>query len=404
MTAVTARPDERLLHPISTPELERRWTAARRIMGEAGLDAIVAQSVNNQSGCGYFRWLTDNPNAGSNPQTVIFPADGLMTVVQQGPFGRERATDGKTAPDRGIGKRVFSPSYPSVQYTGGYDADLVAKEIGKAGFKKIGIACPATWYHSFGARLADRLKGMTIEDCTDAFDRVKSVKSAEEIEIVRRCCAIQDEVMRRVAGHIKPGMRDFEVYAWAQYQCQLLGSEGGLFLGSSGTPTGDPAAYRPRSQMGREIRKGDTFMLLVENSGPGGYYSEIARPFIFGKAPQYMKDLIGLIVEAQGATVGRLRPGASFPEILAAHNAFMRGRQKPEEQRLYSHSQGYDLVERPLVRHDETGMKVEANMYFACHPEVNTPKEFMTICDNFLVKADGTQERLHQTPQECFEL
>jgi len=404
MAAVTARNDERLLHPISTAELERRWRAARRIMDDAGLEAIIAQSVNNQSGCGYFRWLTDNPNPGSNPQTVIFPAEGPMTVVQQGPSGRERVADGKTAPDRGIGKRLFSPSYPSVQYTGGYDADIVAREITKAGFRKIGIACPATWYHTFGARLADRLGDVTIEDCTDAFDRVKSVKSAEEIEIVRRSCAIQDEVMRRVAEHIKPGMRDFEVYAWAQYQCQLLGSEGGLFLGSSGTLTGEPAAYRPRSQMGREIRKGDTFMLLVENSGPGGYYTEIARPFILGKAPQYMKDLIGLIVEAQQATVRRLTPGASFPEIFAAHNAFMRGRQKHEEERLYSHSQGYDLVERPLVRHDETGMKVEANMYFACHPEVNTPKEFMTICDNFLVKADGTQERLHRTPQECFEL
>ena len=154
--------NERVLHPISTAELERRWTAARRIMRDAGLDAIIAQSVNNQSGCGYFRWLTDNPNPGSNPQTVIFPADGLMTIVQQGPSGRERATDGVTAPDRGVGKRVFSPSYPSVQYTGGYDADIVATEIRTAGFRRIGFACPATWYHTFGSRLADQLEGIAL--------------------------------------------------------------------------------------------------------------------------------------------------------------------------------------------------------------------------------------------------
>ncbi|MCC6472491.1 MAG: aminopeptidase P family protein [Burkholderiales bacterium] len=404
MAAVMEKKNERLLHPISTAELERRWSAARKIMRAAGLECIVAQSVNNQSGCGYFRWLTDNPNAGSNPQTVIFPVEGPMTIVQQGAWGRERASDGKAAPDRGVGKRVFSPSYPSVQHTGFYDADIVAGEIRKAGFAKVGIACPATWYHSFGARLAEQMKGVSIEDCTDAIDRVKSVKSAEEIEIVRRTCAMQDEVMRRVTEFIKPGMKDFEVYAYAQYQGQLMGSEGGIFLGSSGTLDGEPAAYRPRSQMGREIRKGDAFMLLVENSGPGGYYAEIARPFIFGKAPQHMKDLVRLIVEAQQATVKRLVPGASFPEIFAAHNALMRSRGKHEEERLYAHSQGYDLVERPLVRHDETAMKVEANMVFACHPEVNTPREFMTICDDFLVKADGTQERLHRTPQEYFEL
>ena len=48
-----------------------------------------------------------------------------------------------------------------------------------------------------------------------------------------------------------------------------------------------------------EIKKGDVFMLLVENSGPGGYYTEIARPFCLGKAPQALKDLTSLIVEAQ---------------------------------------------------------------------------------------------------------
>jgi Xaa-Pro aminopeptidase len=82
----------------------------------------------------------------------------------------------------------------------------------------------------------------------------------------------------------------------------------------------------------------------------------------------------------------------------------MKSKGKHAEERLYSHSQGYDLVERPLVRHDETRMKVEANMYFACHPEVNTPKLFMTICDDFLVKADGTQEHLHKYPQAYTEL
>ena len=43
-------------------------------------------------------------------------------------------------------------------------------------------------------------------------------------------------------------------------------------------------------------------------------------------------------------------------------------------------------------------------MVFACHPEVNTPQEFMTICDDFLVKPDGTQERLHKFPQAYIEL
>jgi Xaa-Pro aminopeptidase len=397
--------DERLLNPISTAELQRRWGLARKFMKELGIDALVAQSVNAQSGCGYFRWFTDIANGGSNPNTVIFPVEGLMTVCGQGKMGGERKMDGKTAPNRGIGKRVFTPSYPSLQYTGTYDSELVAKELKSMGVKKVGFACPATMYHTFGKDLEQRLAaaGVEVIDCTDAMDKVKCVKSAEEIEIVRRTCEMQDEVMRRVAKHIKPGMKDFEVYAYAQYQGQLLGSENGIFLGSSATPP-EPAAYRPRSQLGREIKKGDTFILLVENSGPGGYYTEIARPFVLGKATQQMKDLVSLINEAQANTVKRLKPGAAFPDIIKAHNEFMTSHGKHPEERIHCHGQGYDLVERPLCRHDEVGMKVEANMYFACHPEVATPQEFMTICDNFLIKPDGTQERLHKYPQEYTEL
>ena len=39
----------------------------------------------------------------------------------------------------------------------------------------------------------------------------------------------------------------------------------------------------------------------------------------------------------------------------------------PPELRLYGHSQGYDLVERPLLRDDET-MPLAANMNMAVHP------------------------------------
>jgi Xaa-Pro aminopeptidase len=279
----------------------------------------------------------------------------------------------------------------------------VASEIQKGGYKKVGLVCPATMYLSFGQQLAELLKGVTLVNATDPIDRVKIIKSPEEIEIVRRTCAMQDEVMKRVAEHIRPGMKDFEVYAYAQYQGQLLGSEQGIFLGSSATPP-EPATYRGRSYMGREIKKGDAYMLLVENSGPGGFYCEIARPFFLGKAPQQLKDLAALIVEAQHNTAKLLKPGASFPAIWDAHNAFMKSHGKHEEERIHTHGQGYDLVERPLVRHDETKMNVEANTYFACHPEVATPEEFMTICDNYLVKADGTQERLHKTPQQYFEI
>ncbi len=60
----------------------------------------------------------------------------------------------------------------------------------------------------------------------------------------------------------------------------------------------------------------------------------------------------------------------------------------PPELRLYAHGQGYDLVERPLMRADET-MSIEADMNFAVHPSYETPSLFAVICDNYLIGLDG---------------
>jgi hypothetical protein len=47
--------------------------------------------------------------------------------------------------------------------------------------------------------------------------------------------------------------------------------------------------------------------------------------------------------------------------LIRAHNAFLREKGWPEETRLYAHGQGYELVERPAIREDET-MEIKANM------------------------------------------
>ena len=80
-----AQTDERLCDPVSMTELERRWAAVRALMRENGFDALVIQGMNNMAAtCGYFRWFTGISAPGSYAQTVIFPRDGLMTLVCHG--------------------------------------------------------------------------------------------------------------------------------------------------------------------------------------------------------------------------------------------------------------------------------------------------------------------------------
>jgi Xaa-Pro aminopeptidase len=395
-------PDERICNPISLGELERRWKAVRAAMAGAGLDALVVQGFCNQAGTGgYFRWFTGVSPIGSYPQTVIFPRDGLTTLVCHGPIHGESELKGEDPTLPGIGRRLTTPMFPAIGYSIAYDAELAAREIERGRLRAVGFVGLNQMLHGSVAALEKCLGGVAVRDATDLVDPIKAVKSAEEIGFIRRTAAMQDEVLKRALAHIRPGMKDFEAMAFSQYQGQLLGSETGYFLGSS-SPPGRPAFIRPRPQQGREMRAGDVLFWQAENTGPGGFFVHMGRVVVFGKAPQELVDAWGMAVEAQDFTLGLLKPGASCRDVFAQYQAYLRARNLPEETRLHCHGQGYDVVERPLIRDDEA-MTLEPGMNIGIHPSWATQRYFVTVCDNFLIHADGAQ-RLHKTPREIIEL
>jgi len=395
--------ESRICNPISPGELERRWAAARVVMRDAGVDALVLQNSNDWLG-GYVRWFAGAPANNAYPRSIVFPADGLMSSVGQGPFGGVAELDGRDALAFGVGRQLFTPSYVSAAYTAQYDAELVLAEIRRLGCRSVGLVAPAAMYHGFGKKVETDLAaaGVRVSDLTDQVDLLKAIKSDEEQGLIRKTAAMQDEVLARLRQWIRPGLKEFEVAAYAQYCGQQLGSEQGIFIGSS-APAGQAAMFRPRWQQGRELRRGDTLTLLIENNGAGGFFAELSRPIVLGKASQEQQDLWAELLAAQRHTLALLRPGASCREIFAGYNAYLRQKKLPEERRLHCHGQGYDMVERPLVRDDES-MAIATGMCMVVHPGVKNARQFMTIVDNYLIGAGGPGECLHNSPKAIIEI
>jgi Xaa-Pro aminopeptidase len=391
----------RVVNSVSAEELQRRWAAVRAVMLKRGIDALVVQNSSDWVG-GYIRWFSNQPATNGYPSSVVFPLEGGISLIEQGPFGGLRQSSPAEAAVSGIARRLTTPSYPSVVYSGGYDADIAAAELARLGAKRVGFVAPASMYHSFGRHLSEHLQGSELVDATDFVDRIKAVKSAEERAMIRQVAAMQDEVMLRVKEHIRPGQRDFEIAAFAQYVGQLLGSEQGIFLCSS-APWGQAASFRPRSMQGRTLERGDIYSLLVENNGAGGYYTELSRIFVLGAAPQELLEAHAAVIDAQRFALSLLKPGAYAKDIFAQHNAYLRERHLPQERRLSVHGMGYDMVERPLIRNDED-MMIEENMAIVCHPGILNARMFVHNTDVYLIEATGPSECLHSTPKQIFEI
>jgi len=395
--------DDRACLPVPLEELQRRWVAVRSAMRERQLDALVVQNSNDWLG-GYVRWLTGSPATNAYPRSLVFPLEGLMSTVGQGAFDSVLEPNGADPAFPGVGRQLHTPSYVSAAGTAGYDAELVLGEVSRLGCRRVAMVAPAAMYFGFGTRLAEGLRsaGIAASDATAFVDDLKAIKSPYEQQRIAATAAMQDEVLRQVCRFIRPGLREFEVAAYAQYIGQTLGSEQGIFIGSSAGP-GQPAMFRPRSQQGRTLSRGDTLTLLIENNGPGGYYTELLRPIFLGRAAAEHRDAWALLLEAQRFTLDRLKPGAACREIFAEYNAWLRARGQGEERRLHCHGQGYDMVERPLVRHDES-MSLHPGMNIVVHPACKSPGVFMTVVDNYLIGPAGPGECLHHSPKTLIEL
>jgi Xaa-Pro aminopeptidase len=395
--------NQRICDPISTAELERRWKAVRAEMSLTGLDALLIEGANNLVGGGsYCRWFTGLAPSTSYPHTVIFPAQGLMTLITHGPAGAQTELGGANPSFPGIGRRMSAPHFPTVGYSGRHEVAAAVRAIRECGFKTIGLVGANGMYYGFLAGLRQQLADIEFVDADPIVDPIRAVKSAEEIAFIRQTAAIQDRVLEKIGEHVKPGMKDFEVLAYAQYVGQLLGSATGYYLGSSAAP-GTPALIRSRDEQGRTIQKGDVMYWQAESSGPGGYFVHVGRPFVLGKAPSEVVDGFNAVLEAQRHTVELLKPGISGRDVLDKYNAYMRSRGLPEERRVHCHCQGYTTVERPIASESES-MAFGPDMNIGIHPSIGTDRMFVTVCDNFLMKHDGTLERLHQIPQEIIEL
>lgn len=391
----------RIVNAVSITELQRRWKAVREAMKINGIDALVLQNSSDWIG-GYVRWFSNQPATNGYPNTVIFHATEGMVLVEQGPFGGGRACTSAEIESTGVAWRLTTPSYASVFYSGAYDAEIVIKQLSRLGAKRVGMVAPSAMYHSFGQHLRDHFSADTLVDATDLVDRIKAIKSPEERDLLRQVAAMQDIVMARVCDFIRPGMRDFEIAAFAQYQGQLLGSEQGIFLCSS-AQAGQAASFRSRSMQGRTLQEGDVYSLLIENNGAGGYYAEVSRIFVLGRASQELRDAHASVLAAQRFALDLLKPGVACADIFAQHNAWLREHGMNEERRISIHGMGYDMVERPLIRNDEP-MSIEEHMAIVVHPGILNQRMFVHNTELYLIESDGPGPCLHKTPREIVEL
>lgn len=302
---------------------------------------------------------------------------------------------------RGIREKIAVPYFRAFHYTNSLDAEEIVKVLRKRKDKRVGLInlglIPAATY----LYLKEQLSEVEWVDATDLVDEIKAIKSADEIQFIRKAVRIQDMVCEAMPTILRPGKYEYEIRSEITRILTDLGSEEQWIMIGSEKP-GIRTGQFPTFFQNRQIEKGDQVLIMIEVNGPGGYYGELGRTWSLGEPPKELLRLWEVALEAQRRAADLLKPGAKPGDLYHANNDFLVSKGFKGEGRLFGHGQGYDLVERPALRPEET-MLLKAGMLVALHPIAFNDQAYAFCCDNYLINEAGA-ELLHKTPQEIIVL
>jgi Xaa-Pro aminopeptidase len=342
--------------------------------------------------------MTDMP-VHSYSTTLIIPAESEMILINHG-------SDNDNAPVpssiRNVEKLIMKPYCQPFGCTDGLSAETAVKEIKAKGFKKIGFIMKQLISMDFGEYLKNNLQGVDFVDFTKQFSEIKAVKSEEEWILAESCVRAHEHLIDTVPSLLRPGRMEYEILADLEHRSRYMGCDyiGNIAVGSA--PSGKAAAFFQNFAANRRIEPGDTVTVIIEVSGPGGIYGELARTYCLGEPNKSLLDLFEIAKLSQHAVAAAMKPGVTGKYLNKVFNDFVAPYGIPGNGRFVGHSQGYDMMESPAVCPAED-MTVKEDMFFAIHPELFRNGEFSICCDNFRVTKNGAV-RLTGTEQEIIRV
>jgi Xaa-Pro aminopeptidase len=142
-------------------------------------------------------------------------------------------------------------------------------------------------------------------------EELRMVKSAPEIAAIRKACGIADETFVRMLEELRPGVTERELAARLDLELATRGAEGPSF--ETIVAFGERAAL-PHARPGqRELRRGDV-VLFDYGAVADGYVSDISRTVAYGEPAAEMREIYGIVLDAQAAAIGGIGPGMTGPE------------------------------------------------------------------------------------------
>ena len=158
-----------------------------------------------------------------------------------------------------------------------------------------------------------------LRDLREPLDRMRLIKDAHELQIMRRAANIT------AAGHVRamrasrPGLAEYELEAELSYEFRKRGADGHSY---SPIVAGGANACVLHYVENDKLLADNTLVLIDAGCELAGYAADITRTFpVNGRFADPQRDAYEIVLAAQAAAIAAIRPGAPFS---AYHDAALR--------------------------------------------------------------------------------
>ncbi|MBL8270141.1 MAG: M24 family metallopeptidase [Steroidobacter sp.] len=386
-------------HPIfQQTEFDSRLAQTRAVMSSRGLDLLIlTDPCNIYYLCGYDGWSF------YMPQVLLVPVAGSPVWV-----GRRMDAHGVRLTSCLAAEDVVGYPEHLIQNEVETPFGFIAQTIAERGWqaKRVGIEKQG-YYFSVASfeTLVEELPGSELIDASYLVNRVRFIKSPQEIGVMRQAARLLEAAMTAAVDVIRPGMRECDVVAKiCEAQIGGVPDVGGVYCSTPSLVMSGARADTPHLPWTDERLAAQTTVNLELMGNRLRYQVPMGRTVVIGEPAPVMLRLESVALEVIDNILAFVKPGMICSDVSDETQRILRRHGIAKESRC-----GYSIgiafpptggeLTASLRAGDTTVLKPGAVIHFL--PAIWADGGSIVISEPLLVTESGV-ECLANVPRRLF--